>query len=212
MSIDPKELRETKHCHGCLRDLSLACFNVDKRRPDGLRSRCRDCQAVYRMQYTATHSTARDGPRKCLHGGAVGRRSPEYKTWCNMKNRCSNRKDKRYLDYGGRGIAVCDEWRTSFAAFVSYVGRRPSPLHELDRIDNDGDYRPGNVRWATAREQSRNKRSNVTFVVNGCRLILADALQFFGLNGTTYGSRLRRGWSPLWALTTPANARFGAQQ
>lgn len=83
--------------------------------------------------------------------------TPEYRAWSLMKNRCLNPNDKRYDRYGGRGIKVHPEWIESFEAFYAFMGKRPSN-HSLDRYpDNDGNYEPGNVRWATAIEQRRNQ-------------------------------------------------------
>lgn len=84
--------------------------------------------------------------------------TPEYEAWCHMKGRCYNPQTKQYKDYGGRGIRVCDEWRESFLAFLDHVGRRPNPQYSIHRIDNDGNYEPGNVKWATRQEQASNKR------------------------------------------------------
>jgi hypothetical protein len=83
--------------------------------------------------------------------------TPEYFAWAAMLSRCHNPANPRYDDYGGRGITVCDRWRADFAAFLADVGRRPSPAHSLDRIDNDRGYEPGNCRWATAYVQARNR-------------------------------------------------------
>lgn len=83
--------------------------------------------------------------------------SPEYVSWSSMKARCLNPKNDNYSRYGGRGITVCNEWRDSFEAFLAAVGPKPSPHHTLDRIDVDGNYEPGNVRWATPAEQRANQ-------------------------------------------------------
>jgi hypothetical protein len=93
------------------------------------------------------------------HGDARKRANTrEYKTWSNMIARCENPNVDRYPIYGGRGIRVCEKWRESFGDFLSDMGRRPTPKHSIDRIDVNGNYEPGNCRWATNSEQQRNKR------------------------------------------------------
>lgn len=92
------------------------------------------------------------------HGeGANQRETPEYRAWTNMKSRCQNPNHVQFPDYGGRGIRVCERWQT-FENFLADVGRRPSKFHSIDRINNDGGYEPGNVRWATWEEQNSNQR------------------------------------------------------
>lgn len=139
------------------------------------------------------------------HGAcAVKGYTPEYRLWCHILHRCLKPNDTRYKDYGGRGITVCERWRYSFAEFLKDVGLRPTPKHSLDRINNDGNYEPGNVRWATGDQQLRNTRKNVNLEFNGQKMCLLDWAKHTGLLRETLQMRLRAGWSVSRALTTPA--------
>lgn len=124
------------------------------------------------------------------------RETPEYKAWKSMKERCTNTKTPSFASYGGRGITVCSRWARSFKNFLADVGLRPSAKHTLDRFpDNNGNYEPGNVRWATRSEQARNRRSNRIITHEGKSLPLVEWAALTGIRRDTIAARLRRGWS-----------------
>lgn len=114
---------------------------------------------------TKRSSTLNRWSGSCVCGGAPGKRHPLYSIWGNMKERCLTKTNHSYAEYGGRGIKICDRWLgpCGFRNFVADVGERPDGT-SLDRINVNGNYEPSNVRWATAKEQSNNKRLSRTRV------------------------------------------------
>lgn len=132
---------------------------------------------------------------------------PEYRHWINMKSRCANPSSTGFEHYGGRGIRVCAVWEASFEAFLRDMGPRPGAGYSIERNDVNGDYCPGNCRWATSGEQSRNKRSNHLVMVQGRETTLVDAVDGTGLKYNTVLCRLRRGWSVERAISIPTGAR-----
>jgi DNA-binding XRE family transcriptional regulator len=109
-----------------------------------------------------------------------------------MVQRCTNPKRSCYERYGGKGVRVCERWLRSVADFVADVGPRPSPKHTVDRIDNDGNYEPGNVRWATVWEQNNNRCSNKRVELNGRTMTIAEWAREIGVSPFTLSARLNR--------------------
>jgi hypothetical protein len=131
--------------------------------------------------------------RETTHGEASRKnKSPEYRTWNAIIDRTTNPSTPKYPDYGGRGIKVCKRWRSSFVNFLADMGRRPSPQHSLDRINNDLGYNPKNCRWATAKEQSRNTRNNHILIYRGESKSIAEWAEIKGFKYATLYMRIQR--------------------
>lgn len=123
------------------------------------------------------------GKRKEYHGKS---NAPEYRVWVSMIRRCTDTSNKHYSNYGGRGISVCAKWVKSFEAFYLYIGERPSKEYFIDRIDSNGNYEEGNVRWVTRKVNQQNTRRSRVWVVEGrtynsCQ----DASDFEGVSKST---------------------------
>lgn len=144
------------------------------------------------------------------HGHTTGRQRPRlYTIWSGMKDRCSNPRNQNFRRYGGRGIAVCEEW-LDFAVFHDWArenGYRSGLT--LDRIDNDGPYSPGNCRWVTRKAQAYNTSRNRYLKFNGKRQTVREWAEELDMRPNTLTMRLRIGWSVEKALTTPVQPPFG---
>ncbi|MFI5404945.1 MAG: hypothetical protein ACHQ1D_00380 [Nitrososphaerales archaeon] len=132
-----------------------------------------------------------------------------YKCYEAMKSRCYNKKDDSYIRYGGIGITICDRWlygekdKSGWECFIDDMGPRPSTNLSIDRIDNDGNYCPENCRWATAKEQQRNKKNNVLVTIENQTKCVAEWCEIYNLAPSTYQNRIVRGWSEVEAIITP---------
>jgi hypothetical protein len=128
--------------------------------------------------------------------------TPTYVTWSNVKTRCFNPNAIGYGHYGGRGIKMCKRWRGSFTNFLEDMGERPIGK-ELDRKDNDGDYDPGNCRWVTHSENSRNTRGIRCIDFDGQSLCVSEWAEKLGIAKEVIYTRLSRGWTEERSLTQP---------
>lgn len=127
-------------------------------------------------------------------------KTPTYRIWYSIRTRCLNPRSAIFCYYGGRGIRI--EWPT-FESFLRDMGERPSPKHSIDRIDTNGNYGPGNCRWATDAQQSRNMRSNHFIAHNGKFMVVTDWAKEIGMNRSTLSRRLCAGWPVEEALHRP---------
>lgn len=129
-----------------------------------------------------------------------------YKVWRAMIARCYNPGNSSFARYGARGITVCDAWRESFDAFLRDMGPRPSPAHQVDRFpDNNGNYEPGNCRWATPAEQARNRSTTRTLTVGGRSMCMEDWADAAGIAQSTVSTRVQNGWSDERAVLEPVS-------
>lgn len=130
-------------------------------------------------------------------------RTPEYKAWLHIKDRALNENCPAAANYSSRGIGIHPEWAESFESFYAHIGPRPTPSHSVDRIDNNKGYVPGNVRWATARQQGRNRRKTLFATIDGKTRPVIEWCEIYNLKPSTVRSRLAAGWDVLRALSTP---------
>lgn len=147
----------------------------------------------------------RIGDKSRKHGKT---RTKIYETWCHIKQRCFDENDPRYNYYGGRGIKMCDEWKDDFQAFYDFVSMLPhfeEKGYSIDRINNNGNYEPDNVRWATKEIQNNNTRRNHYLTYNGKTQTIAQWAEELNMNQYMIYSRINKyHWSVEDALTIPS--------
>lgn len=176
-----------------------------------------------------TGTTKSCGRAGCPYYGGVrhghtrdGQTSLTYSSWRAMVKRCTNENNAHYAEYGGRGILIDARWHVplgtghanvGFLNFLADLGPRPSIQHSLDRIDNDGPYAPGNVRWSLPKGQARNTRRNISLTWQGQTHTLAGWAEQLGLAYETLRHRhVYRGWSVERTLTTPQRVALSPQE
>ena len=126
------------------------------------------------------------------HGHSIGNGTRVYRIWCNMLTRCTNPNVPHYERYGGRGITVCERWN-SFDHFLEDMGEPPDGL-TIDRLNNDGNYEPGNCAWATALSQARNKHNTIKLTFDGLTLTLVEWAKRLGIKYPTLKKRYHQKW------------------
>lgn len=172
------------------------CGNLTTIRSQGIRSgRTQSCGCFHRELVTRLGTT---------HGLTD---NPLRTIWSDIIKRCTNPNATNYKNYGGRGISICDEWRHDFQAFFDHVTQLPhcgEKGYSIDRIDNDGNYEPNNVRFATKYEQSHNSRRSTLITYNGETKCIADWARSVGMKPSMLSGRLRRNMSIKDALSTPS--------
>lgn len=133
----------------------------------------------------------------------------EFHAWNAMKRRCVTKNPRVRKYYGDRGIKVCDRWLADFKHFLADVGLKPTKTHSLDRIDPNGNYEPGNVRWATPETQARNRRGRQSLTFAGQTMFIDQWAEIVNLSPRLIAERKKNGWTPEQILTTPRGRRRG---
>lgn len=197
---------------------SFGCLRVIDRAPNKGGRTAWNCECRCGKNFVVMSCNVKKGHSCGCHRDSVNRKrltthgkrhTPEYKVWCDLIERCENPNNPRYRNYGDRGIKVSERWRESFQNFYEDMGPRPSAKHSIDRIDNDQDYKPDNCRWATNKQQSRNRTDSRLLTANGRTQNLKDWANELGCSHATIIARINRGWSVERAVTTPPDKRRG---
>lgn len=187
------ETRKSWYLCGCGKEFYALNYNVKSRHT-------RSCGCLRRKNAQTLFTK---------HGHTCGRKhSKMYVCWRNMFERCFTPTNNKFSLYGGRGITVCSRWVKSFEHFVEDMGEPPSLQHSIDRIDNEKDYCPNNCRWATRIEQTNNTRNNVRHILStGEQGTQAELCRKYNISYFTFKTRIKNGWTPEEALTTPVRQK-----
>lgn len=173
---------------------SLVVIDADRKHYWKCKCDCGKEKVIYRSSLVLGKSKScgcMAGKKNRTHGLTKTR---TFGIWMHMKARCYRKTCSDYPNWGGRGISVCDRWRNSFENFIADMGECPEGM-SIDRIDNSGNYEPGNCRWANHFQQKRNTRANVLIEFNGQSKTAGEWSEIVGIHGKTISNRLRCGWS-----------------
>lgn len=200
----PRFKDETGNVYGKLTVLRFAGKDHRKQAKWLCRCECGETTVVQGCNLRTGHT--RSCSPNCLRTTHKMGKTPEYAAWWAMHDRCTNPKNSNFRYYGARGISVCEQWAT-FEAFYADMGPCPEGL-TLDRIDNDGNYEPGNVRWATRTQQQNNRSNSKKYEHDGLALTVAQWAKKTGIEDATLRARLNHGWSVVRAITEPVQVRL----
>lgn len=162
------------------------------------------CNVSQHMKRVVTNRIANG--ENVRHGHCVEGFSATYQAWRNMINRCELPSDKYYPQYGGRGIQICQRWRSSFELFLADMGEAPEG-YTIERRDRNGHYEPGNCCWADRKTQANNRSSNRLLTFDGVTLTAAQWAERLGIAPSLIYKRLRLGWTDADALTRPVRRK-----
>lgn len=166
-----------QHLWECLCDCGKVRITTTGLLKNGKAKSCGCMVSKYASRHTLTHGMSY---------------TKEWRVWKGIKSRCFRKKDKCYKDYGGRGITICDRWKISFENFFLDMGYRPSKNHSIERIDNNGNYEPSNCRWATMKEQCRNRRNSNYITYDNKTYIISEWARLLGVNHSNIYQQLKR--------------------
>ena len=181
-------------------------------KPNQIQCTCLNCGKIFsRSQGSINQGRGKFCSKTCsgkvnsFHHGHTTHTSssPTYNTWTNMISRCHREYAARYKDYGAKGVSVCARWRSSFQNFLEDMGVRPDG-HTIDRIDSTGNYSPENCRWATIKEQQRNRKNNINLTIGGVTMCLKDWATKAGISENTLTYRVHIGWPVEKWLSPPS--------
>lgn len=163
---------------GLISDLSGTYLRCRRNSP------CKRCSALQRISKGENHYAYKHGK------ASRGARHPIYNRWVSMRSRCNNPNDPNYKNYGGRGISVCSSW-DNFDQFIKDMGMPPD-TYSIERIDNDGDYRKENCKWADFTEQANNKRGCVYYLIDGMKISRTQLIKSLGITKDAFRHRMER--------------------